>query len=340
MLTKPDLIPKTARSTVSRTRTTRLLVAVLALPLVLLTGCASDTAGPGSAGTAEEGPGGDCPVTPIDVVVSVDQWRDLTRSLAGRCARVTTVVTGTSVDPHDYEPSPSDLAAFAGARLVVVNGLGYDSWALAAAEGVDPRPAVVNAGVAAGERDGNPHLWYSPTAVEAAAGAVTGELRRLLPGAEAYLDERAAAWRTEVTRWTSLIAAVRSRHGGRPYAATEPVIEPLAEALGLVDATPEGYRNATANESEPSPADLAAFEDTLRQRRAAVLVFNTQTEGPLADQLRGAADGAGIPVVEVTETVAAPEGRDPAQPEFVAWQVDQLRRLDTALAAGPGGEGR
>jgi zinc/manganese transport system substrate-binding protein len=57
-----------------------------------------------------------------------------------------------------------------------------------------------------------------------------------------------------------------------------------------------------------------------------VLVYNTQTEGPGPQQLRSVAEAAGVPVVEVTETVA------PGAPSFVDWQTAQLRSLREALA--------
>ena len=41
----------------------------------------------------------------------------------------TTVLSGSSVDPHDFEPAPSDAAAFEGAQLIVINGGHYDEWA-------------------------------------------------------------------------------------------------------------------------------------------------------------------------------------------------------------------
>lgn len=59
-----------------------------------------------------------------------------------------------------------------------------------------------------------------------------------------------------------------------------------------------------------------------------VLIVNTQTEGSLPAQLRSAAAAAGIPVVEVTETVA------PGSDSFQAWQVDQLTALAEALGVG------
>ena len=60
-----------------------------------------------------------CPTDPVNVVVSVDQWGDIVSELGGSCATVKTVLTSSSVDPHDYEPSPADATSFAGAQLVV-----------------------------------------------------------------------------------------------------------------------------------------------------------------------------------------------------------------------------
>ena len=112
---------------------------------------------------------------------------------------------------------------------------------------------------------------------------------------------------------------------GRTYAATESVFDDMAAAVGLVDLTPEGYRAAAANESDPAPADVNAFEELLRGGTVDVLIVNTQTEGSLPAQLRSVAEKAGVPVVEVTETVP------PGETSFVAWQVDQLTALRAAL---------
>ena len=57
-----------------------------------------------------------------------------------------------------------------------------------------------------------------------------------------------------------------------------------------------------------------------------VLIYNTQTEGSIPEQIRATAEGASVPVVEVTETV--PE----SAASFARWQVDQLESLAQALA--------
>lgn len=298
---------------------------------------------------------GDCPVTPVAVVVSVDQWGDIVSDLGGACADVKTVLASSSVDPHDYEPSPSDAATFEGAQLVVINGGHYDEWAAKLAATSAPDAPVVAAlsetGQAHDDEHGheeehahedehghdhdhdhdndeagtNPHAWYSPTAVMTLADSVTAELAKLAPEAADYFEGRRDEFTTEMAPYTDKIAELKSKADGKRYVATESVFDDMAEATGLVNVTPAGYQASSANETDPSPADLQAVLGLLESRGADVLIYNTQTEGSVPEQIRAAAESAGIPVVDVTETV--PPGTD----SFEAWQVQQLDALAKAL---------
>ncbi|MDP9460326.1 MAG: ABC transporter substrate-binding protein, partial [Actinomycetota bacterium] len=116
---------------------------------------------------------------------------------------------------------------------------------------------------------------------------------------------------------------------GRTYVATETVFDRMATTLGLQDLTPEGYRRAAGNESEPAPGDLTAFETALADGSVEVFIYNSQTRGSIPDQLRASAEEAGVPVVEVTESPSDAEG------SFVAWQVGQLTALRDALRTTP-----
>ena len=138
-------------------------------------------------------------------------------------------------------------------------------------------------------------------------------------------DDRHVAWRAQLQPYGEAIADVQRVAAGQAYAATEPVFDDMAAAVGLTDATPPGYQRATLNESDPAPADIAAFERALRGGDVRVLIDNTQTEGPTPLRLGRVAEQAGVPVVEVSETVP------PGIGSFVEWQVDQLRALERAL---------
>ncbi|KUH80016.1 MULTISPECIES: zinc ABC transporter substrate-binding protein [unclassified Mycobacterium] len=280
---------------------------------------------------------GACPGTPVDVVVSVDQWGDIVSELGGDCARVTTVLASSAVDPHDYEPAPSDAAKFEGAQLVVLNGGHYDEWAAKLAASAAPEAPVVDAlavGGAAHEHEGeshdhdhdvNPHAWYNPATVTAVADAVSARLRELSAGAAGYFDERRTAFREALKPYDELIDSIRAGASGKSYAATETVFDDMGAALGLVNRTPRGYQVASANDSEPSPADLDAFLQLLADRGVDVLIYNVQTEGAVPQQLRAAAEQAGVPVVDITETVP------PDTDSFQSWQVNQLTELGEAL---------
>ncbi len=126
-------------------------------------------------------------------------------------------------------------------------------------------------------------------------------------------------YRTEIERIKALAL-------GKAYGATEGIFDYMAAALGMRNATPAGFQRTSANDAEPAPGDLHEFEEALTHGAMSVLMFNTQTEGAIPDQLRDVADAARVPVVNVTESVP------PSYDSFEGWQVSQLRDLATALA--------
>ena len=67
----------------------------------------------------------------------------------------------------------------------------------------------------------------------------------------------------------------------------------LTEA-GLVDIAPAGFTQAVEEGQSPAAADRAALQDILADRRAKVLIYNTQTEGSVPEQIRAAAEQAGV----------------------------------------------
>ncbi|BBZ64651.1 ABC transporter substrate-binding protein [Mycolicibacterium insubricum] len=299
--------------------------AVMALVLLVAPyGLAACSSGDRPAVTAA----GDCPTDPVPVVVSVDQWGDIVGQLGGSCAKVTTLLAGSGVDPHDFEPSPADAAKVSGAKLVVVNGGHYDEWANKLAASSAPQAPVVSAVDLRGGNqigEGNPHVWYDPATVVKVADAVTKKLTELAPEATDYFAARRSEFTEALKPYQQAIATIADHAKGRTYAATESVFDDMAAAVGLIDRTPAGFAAAAAHESDPSPADQAAFLKLLSDHGVDVLIYNTQTEGSVPQQIRTAAENASVPVVEVTETVA------PGSKSFQDWQLNQLKALAGAL---------
>ena len=67
---------------------------------------------------------------PIQIVAAENFWGSLISQLGGMHVNVTSIVSDPNTDPHEYEANPSDAIAIANAKFVIVNGAGYDTWAL------------------------------------------------------------------------------------------------------------------------------------------------------------------------------------------------------------------
>ncbi len=301
-------------------------LSAVAVLTVVLAGTACSTGPDASDRPSGNGAAPPCPTPSFAVVVSVNQWGDIVSELGGACANVKTVLASSSVDPHDYEPSPADAADFTRAKLVVVNGAGYDSWASKLAASTAAGARLVSAAAVTQTPDGaNPHLWYLPTAVTAVADAVTRELNTMDPPVADYFNQRRAAFTAASAPYLNLIGKIRAEAAGKSYAATETIFDYQAKALNLVNKTPAGYQRASANESDPAPGDIDAFLTALAGRQIDVLIYNPQTEGSIPDEIRSAAERSGVPVVKITETVP------PGQTSFEDWQYAQLVELAKAL---------
>lgn len=108
----------------------------------------------------------------IEVVASVNQWGTVAKTLGGDNVNVTSIINSTNVDAHDYEPTTSDIAKLQKAQVIIVNGAGYDAWAVKAAQSA--KATVVNAAEVGGVKDGdNPHIWFSADVRKAMAQAIT-----------------------------------------------------------------------------------------------------------------------------------------------------------------------
>jgi zinc/manganese transport system substrate-binding protein len=293
----------------------RRALSLLALSLALA-GC-----GGGSAARS----GGDR----LQVVAAENFWGSLAAQVGGDRVQVTSIVASPDADPHDYEPRAADARAMAGASLVIVNGIGYDSWA---SKLIDANPVpgreVLDVGDLVGLKPGdNPHQWYSPGTVRRVIDRVVADLERLDPEHAAYFDRRRAGVESHaLARYDRLVARVRARYAGTPVGASESIFEPLAKALGLRLLTPPGFLTAVSEGTDPTAADKQAADEQITGRQIKVWVYNRQNATPDVQRLNDAARRAGIPVVTVTETLT------PAGATFQDWQDHQLAELERALA--------
>lgn len=310
-----------------RFRATRTAAVVLGATLaaVTLTAC----------GTTPESDG------ELRVVASTDVWGSVAQAVAGDRLEVTSIITEPSADPHSYEASPADAAKITDASLVVLNGGGYDQFVEDVLQSAGDKPTVdafelheERTGTHSTESDEehaghshgavNEHVWYDIPTVDATATAIAAELGKLDPeGADVYTGN-AEAFRDRLRQVSETTATIAAAHHDAPIAQSEPIAHYLLQAASLRDVTPEAFTSAIENGTDPSPASIAETRQLLADKKVRVLVYNSQTVDRVTESIREIAENAGIPVVEVTETL--PDGMD-----FVQWQTAAAQSLADAL---------
>ncbi len=298
------------------------LAVILMLGTVCIAGC--DKSDP-SAGTATGGR--------LQVVAAENFWGSIAAQLGGNRTQVSSIIVNPSTDPHSYEPSAKDAREMAGAKLAIVNGIGYDNWApkLLAASPLAGR-TVLNVGDLLGLKEGdNPHQWYSPASVQRVIAQIVADYDRLDPAGAAYYAQREWTFETvDLANYDRLRKEIRERYAGTSVGYSESIFRPLGEDLHLRLLTPYSFAKAVAEGTDVTAEDKQAVDRQAEDRQIKVWVFNSQNVTPDVQRVNELAKAAGIPIAKVTETL------DPAGNTFEQWQVAELEGLMRALEEATG----
>ncbi|MEA2388475.1 MAG: zinc/manganese transport system substrate-binding protein [Thermoleophilaceae bacterium] len=263
----------------------------------------------------------------VRVVAAENFYGDIVARVGGGHVDVTSIIHSPTADPHEYTGTTQDTEAVAHARLVIVNGAGYDSFMerLLAAAPSSGRTAIhVDdlLGVAGG--DPNPHLWYDPRTAPRLGDAVARALTKADPAHSADYRRGASRFTASLAPIDREVASLR-RFAGTPFAYTERVPEYLTRRIGLVLRTPPAFAKADEAGVDPPPQSVAAMRALVTGHRVKLLLYNAQADSPAAASVRSLAKAEGIPVVGVTET-------PPPHVGFVRWQLGQLIAIKAALS--------
>jgi zinc transport system substrate-binding protein len=215
------------------------------------------------------------------VVASVFPVYEFARQVADDRAQVVALVP-TGVEPHDWEPSPQDMAQVRRARLFVYNGAGLEPWAEKVKAEVNGKTtAVVSATAGISIVGGDPHVWLDPALARKQVETIRAALAQLDPaGAEAY-GVRAKAFAAKLEALDERFAEGLRNCARREVVVSHAAFGYLTRRYRLEQVAIMGL----APESEPSPAALAAIVRLARARKVEAVFFETLVNRRLADTL-------------------------------------------------------
>jgi zinc/manganese transport system substrate-binding protein len=237
----------------------------------------------------------DSPSARIKVIASFSILGDFVRNVGGGRLDVATLV-GPNGNAHVYAPSPADAKKVADARLVFVNGLGFEGWLdrLVKASGTTAPIIVATTGIEPLERAGahdhdhdhgraDPHAWQSVANARIYVGNIRDALIAIDPAGKAAYESSATAYlagldalEREVRDTIARIPADRRRvvtsHNAFGY---------FESAYGINFTAPQGV----STETEASAKDVAAIITAIKKQKAAAVFLENVTDPRLVQQI-------------------------------------------------------
>jgi zinc/manganese transport system substrate-binding protein len=237
----------------------------------------------------------DQPKDKLKVVASFSILGDLVKNVGGDRVEVATLV-GPNGNAHVYAPSPADAKKAADAKLVFVNGLGFEGWLerlvkasgtkapiIVATKGIKPRERV-------GERDhdhdhgrADPHAWQSVANAKIYVANIRDALIAADPAGKPAYDANAAAYLARLDALErevrDVIAKIPSER--RKIITSHDAFGYFEGAYGIGFIAPQGV----STEAEASARDVAAIIAQIRKQKIAAVFLENVTDPRLVEQI-------------------------------------------------------
>jgi zinc/manganese transport system substrate-binding protein len=262
----------------------------------------------------------------LNVVASFSIVADFVKNVGGDRVDVTTLV-GPNSDAHVYSPTPADAKKIADAKLIIVNGLGFEGWLPRLVQSSGGKAKVVTAtdGIAPLRlgNDADPHAWQSVgnakiyvanirSALSAADPASTERYRSYADAYLAKLDTLDREVRNAIAKLPPARRKVISTHNAFGYFAATYGIEFIAP-LGV------------STESEPSARDIAKIITQVKQAKIPAVFLENVTDPRLMQRI-SAETGAKVGGTLYSDGLTGEKGDAPTYIDMVRHNIKALTR--------------
>jgi zinc/manganese transport system substrate-binding protein len=260
----------------------------------------------------------------LNVVASFSILGDFVKNVGGDRVSVTTLV-GPDGDVHVYTPAPADAKKVAGAKLLIINGLGLEGWLprLLQASGSKAPIIIATGGIAPlkSGSDADPHAWqsvanakiYVTNVRDALVAADPADTEAFRVNTQAYLAKLDALDR-EVAGAVATIPL-----GRRKVISTHDAFGYFAAAYGIEFIAPQGV----STEAEVSAHDIAGIITQIRSARIPAVFLENISDDRLIRRI-SAETGARVGGTLYSDSLTGEKGDAPTYIEMVRHNIKAL----------------
>ena len=265
----------------------------------------------------------------LNVVASFSILGDFVRNVGGDRVNVTTLV-GPNSDSHVYVPAPADAKKVADAKLVFVNGLGFEGWLSRLLKAAGGKAAVVTttAGIAPLKvgSEADPHAWQSVGNAKIYVANIRDALVAVAPADAEVFKSNAAAYLADLDALERNLreAIAKIPESRRKVISTHSAFGYFAAAYGVEFIAPLGV----STESEASARDIARIITQIRAAKIPAVFMENVTDPRLMSRI-SAETGARVGGTLYSDSLTGEKGDSPT---YIAMVRHNIKALTSALS--------
>jgi zinc transport system substrate-binding protein len=227
----------------------------------------------------------------LEVVTTILTSTLFTKAVAGECANVTSLLP-VGADSHAYQARPQDVASLGKAQVLVINGLGLESFLEPVLKGAENKELITidsSAGIKPlemeeeedhghhhdhdhghhhdhghGDEPVNPHVWLDPSLAVKQVENIRDGLMKADPSCADGYRNRADAYIAKLQELDGELATQLAPFKGRTVVSFHEALPYFTRRFGLSDEA-----LVTLPEDQPSPADVQRINKVLKDNKIA-----------------------------------------------------------------------
>lgn len=254
----------------------------------------------------------------INIVTTTNVYSDIAKNVVGKYGTAEAIITKSSVDPHDFEPTTADAKKLTNANIIVENGLGYDSWMTKLASSVSKKPVSVGEDLMKLKKGDNPHIWYNLSMPTKYVDYLVKRLSKLDKKHANYFKKNGDKYLAKVAKIKKTAKSIDGK-SSKPVYVSEPVFDYALQEAGYKIGDRE-FEEAVENGTDPSPKTINKMTNGINDKKIAFFVNNTQASSSTVNTFVKLAKKNKIPVLNVRETI-------PDNITYLQWMTQNYDKL-------------
>jgi zinc/manganese transport system substrate-binding protein len=274
----------------------------------------------------------------MPVIATFSVLGDLVKNVGGNRIELGTLV-GSNADSHVYAPAPADAKRVGAAKVVFINGLGFEGWItrLIKASGTKATTVTVSKGVKTrnmeeddhrhGTRATDPHAWQSVANAKIYAANIRDGLVAADPDGKSVYEANASAYLAKLDALETEVKAVIGKIPAdrRRIITSHDAFGYFGAAYGIEFIAPTGV----STEAAVSARDVAKIIAQIRKQKVPAVFMENVTDPRMMEQI---AKESGAKIGGRLFSDALSDEKGPA-PSYIEMMRNNIHQLATALTS-------